>query len=254
MNYRSVCLCAIVPSHNHWQRAGEVVAQLSDAGMPVFVMDDGSGEPARGVLAGLADARRQIIVTRLDPNRGKGGAVIAGFQLAIAAGFSHAVQVDADGQHDLASLGDLLAQAARFPKALISGRPIYDGTIPLGRKIGRWITHLWVWIETLSLRISDSMCGFRVYPLAAVGALLEDTKLGQHMDFDTDIMVRLFWAGTPVVMRRVKVTYPPGNSSNFQLWADNWRITKMHTRLVIDLLMHFPAILRARPPLLNRDF
>lgn len=245
-------VCAIVPSHDHWTMVGAVVARLRAAGLPVFLVDDGSGEPARRVLASLHDEVGGVAFTRLDPNQGKGGAVIAGFRMALAAGFTHAVQVDADGQHDLDALTDLLALSARHPTALVSGRPVYDRTVPLGRKIGRWATHIWVWIETLSLDIADSMCGFRVYPLAAVATLLAQDRLGRRMDFDPEIMVRLFWAGTPVATLPVKVAYPPGNISNFDLLADNWRITKMHTRLVVAMLLHLPSILLRRPPRLEQ--
>ncbi len=165
-----------------------------------------------------------------------GAAVVEGFRLAWEAGFTHALQVDADGQHDLDALPALLARAAERPDALVSGQPLYDASIPVGRKIGRWITHVWVWIETVSLRITDSMCGFRVYPLAAVRSLLSEETVGRRMDFDTEIMVRLFWRGTAVEMVPVKVIYPPGNSSNFDLLRDNWRISKMHARLVFAML------------------
>jgi glycosyltransferase involved in cell wall biosynthesis len=241
-------VCAIVPSHDHWQAVGGVVARLRAAGLPVFVIDDGSNEPARSVLAGLQDEAGGVVVSRLARNQGKGGAVMEGFRLALAAGFTHAVQVDADGQHDLDALGGLLALSDRHSDALISGRPIYDGSVPLGRRLGRWLTHVWVWIETLSFRIGDSMCGFRVYPLAAVDRLLARDRLGRHMDFDPEIMVRLFWRGTPIVMLPIKVVYPTDNTSNFDLLRDNWRITKMHTRLVIAMLLHLPSILLHRPP------
>jgi Glycosyl transferase family 2 len=245
-------VCAIVPSHNHWKVVEAVVGRLRAAGLPVFLIDDGSDEPARTVLAALHDQAGGINVARLGANQGKGGAVIAGFRLAIADGFTHAVQVDADGQHDLDALAELLILSDRHPAALITGQPIYDDTVPLGRKIGRWLTHIWVWIETLSLNIADSMCGFRVYPLAAIAPLLTGEHLGRHMDFDSEIVVRLFWSGTPVVMLPVKVAYPPGNTSNFDMFADNWRIAKMHTRLVIAMLSHLPSILRNRPPHLDR--
>jgi glycosyltransferase involved in cell wall biosynthesis len=245
-------VCAIVPSHDHWKVAGAVVARLRAVGLAVFVIDDGSGEPARTVLAGLHDRPGGINVVRLAPNQGKGGAVVAGFRLALAAGFTHAIQVDADGQHDLDALADLLALSDRYPTALVSGQAVYDETVPLNRRIGRWLTHVWVWIETLSLDIADSMCGFRVYPLAAVEALLARHSVGRRMDFDPEIMVRLFLAGTPVVMLPIKVAYPPDNTSNFAMFADNWRITRMHTRLVVAMLLHFPSILLNRPQHLNR--
>lgn len=233
-------LCAVVPSYNHWTALPDVVLRLRDASLPVYIIDDGSAEPARSTIAALHDPDNDVRVTRLEINGGKGSAVIAGFHLAHAAGFTHVVQVDADGQHDMDALTALLKMAADAPDALITGLPEYDASIPTGRKIGRWITHVWVWIETQSLQIKDSMCGFRVYPLEATMALLDRQMIGLRMDFDIEILVRLFWRGVPVLGLPVRVIYPPGNSSNFDLWRDNLRISWMHTRLVCRMLLSLP--------------
>ena len=241
--------CAVVPSRNHWHALPGVVAALRQAGLAVFVIDDGSdGAGAIAAIAALHDPDSGVTVVRRPVNGGKGAAVIDGFALAAAAGFSHVVQVDADGQHDLDALDRLLATAKAYPEALVSGAPVYDDTIPLGRRIGRHITHVWVFIETLSLRIGDSMCGFRVYPLAACRALVAEERPGEGMDFDIEIMVRLFWRGVAPIMVPVRVRYPADNTSNFPVLRDNVRISWMHTRLVFTMLARLPSILRNRPP------
>jgi predicted LPLAT superfamily acyltransferase len=247
-------LCAVMPSYNHHRVAGKIVAALQTEGLPVFIIDDASSEPARSVLAALDDPIKHVKVHRLPENRGKGGAVNHGFRLAMDAGFTHALQIDADGQHDLSSLRDLMHLARQHPSALVTGIPIYDASVPLGRAIGRYITHFWVCVETLSLRISDAMCGFRIYPLAPVRALFEDgATIGQRMDFDIEIMVRLFWRGVPVLELPVKVSYPTDNTSNFDLWRDNVRISWMHTRLFFTMVWQLPRILTHRPPRLETD-
>ncbi|HVI89003.1 MAG TPA: glycosyltransferase [Dongiaceae bacterium] len=234
----AIRICAVIPSHNHWRATAAVIAGCRAQDLPVFLIDDGSSEPARSALAALgAGDLGGGKFYRCTENLGKGGAVLQGFQLAMAAGFTHVLQIDADGQHDIAALPRLLEAARAQPEALVTGVPVYDASIPTGRAIGRWITHVWVWVETLSFQIRDSMCGFRVYPLAAVARLLVDgEQIGRRMDFDTDIMVRLFWRGCPVVNVPVAVTYPTDNISNFDLWRDNCRISLMHTRLVFTLL------------------
>src|SRR5690606_40040504 len=212
----------------------------------VFIIDDGSVEPAKSAISGLHDPKGGVTVHRRDENGGKGVAVMEGFRLAAAEGFTHVLQVDADGQHDLNALPAIIEIARIHPNSLVSGEPVYDLTVPLSRKFGRWITHLWVWLETLSTEITDSMCGYRVYPLARTLEVMESEPVGHYMDFDTEIMVRLHWRGTRVRMLPVLVTYPRDNISNFRLGADNWLITKMHTRLVFGMLRRLPELLERR--------
>jgi predicted LPLAT superfamily acyltransferase len=246
--HREPKLCAVVPSRNHCTALGTISATLKGHGLKVFIIDDGSDEPARSSIAALHAPARSIEVIRLTENQGKGGAVATGLRHAFERGFTHAVQVDADGQHDLRKLTALIEAALAHPDALISGRPIFDASARRSRLLSRWLTHVWVWVETLSIRIRDSMCGFRVYPLAATLAVLDSEKVGRCMDFDVEIMVRLFWRGVPVVDVPVTVTYPEGNKSNFRMFYDNVLITRMHTRLVFTMLLRMPSILRNRPP------
>lgn len=239
--------CAVIPSRNHYRDIGHVVAALRDLDLPVYVVDDCSDEPARVAIHDLHDPDNLVTVLRLDANQGKGGAVCHGLRAAAAGDFTHVLQIDADGQHDLSALPRLLSLAREHPDALVSGRPVYDESIGTGRKIARWITHVWVWIETLSFRITDTMCGFRVYPLGPAIKVINEERVGSRMDFDIGIMVHLYWRGVDVIPLPVRVIYPPENISNFHALKDNWRITCMHTRLVLTMLLRLPRILRNRP-------
>ncbi|AUZ73941.1 MULTISPECIES: glycosyltransferase family 2 protein [Aeromonas] len=228
--------CILIPCYNHAGPLAAVLDRLAEYELPCLLIDDGSEPVAAAALAALAARHPWVTLLRHSHNQGKGGAVMTGLRRAHALGFSHALQVDADGQHDLADIPALLAEADKHPAALVSGRPLYDDSVPKGRLYGRYITHVWVWIETLSFAIKDSMCGFRVYPLAATCELLERVALGRRMDFDTEVMVRLYWAGVAVRFVPTRVIYPADGSSHFQLWRDNRDISWMHTRLVCRLL------------------
>ncbi|MBM0510390.1 glycosyltransferase family 2 protein [Aeromonas hydrophila] len=228
--------CILIPCYNHAGPLAAVLARLAEYGLPCLLIDDGSEPIAAAELDALAARYPWVTLLRHPHNQGKGGAVMTGLCRAHGLGFSHALQVDADGQHDLADIPALLAEAGKHPAALVSGRPLYDDSVPKGRLYGRYITHVWVWIETLSFAIKDSMCGFRVYPLAATCALLERVALGRRMDFDTEVMVRLYWAGVAVRFVPTRVIYPADGSSHFQLWRDNRDISWMHSRLVCRLL------------------
>ena len=226
--------CAVAPAFNHHLRLGDVIEGLKSLDLPVFIIDDGSAEPSRSAIAALHDPDAGIIVIRRAENGGKGAAVLDGFRAAIAAGFTHALQIDADGQHEPDMAARFIDLSRQRPEAVICGGAVYDDTVPRARKFGRYITHFWVWVETASLDITDSMCGFRLYPLAAVDALLKREVIGARMEFDTEIIVQLHWRRVPVVMVPVQVIYPPDNTSNFRMLADNVRISLMHTKLVLQ--------------------
>lgn len=252
--------CLLIPCYNHAGPLAAVLARLAEFELPCLLVDDGSEPVAAAALDALAAQHPWVSLLRHSHNQGKGGAVMTGLRRAHELGFSHALQVDADGQHDLTDLPALLAEARQHPAALVSGRPLYDDSVPKGRLYGRYITHVWVWIETLSFAIKDSMCGFRVYPLASTCALLERVALGRRMDFDTEVMVRLHWAGVPMRFVPTRVIYPVDGRSHFRLFRDNLDISWMHTRLVCrllwDLLLRlcrWPARLGARLTRLWRE-
>lgn len=252
--------CLLIPCYNHAGQLAAVLGRLAEFKLPCLLVDDGSEPVAAAALDALAARYPWVSLLRHSHNQGKGGAVMTGLRRAHELGFSHALQVDADGQHDLTDLPALLAEARQHPAALVSGRPLYDDSVPKGRLYGRYITHVWVWIETLSFAIKDSMCGFRVYPLASTCALLERVALGRRMDFDTEVMVRLHWAGVPMRFVPTRVIYPVDGRSHFRLFRDNLDISWMHTRLVCrllwDLLLRlcrWPARLGARLTRLWRE-
>lgn len=232
--------CFIIPNYNHAQVIQQTVASLQQYALPIYLIDDGSDQQTQAVLQQVAAQFPLVKLHRRAENGGKGAAVQTGLHLARQDGLTHALQIDADGQHDMQDIPALLQASRQRPQALISGQPVYDNSISKGRYYGRYLTHFWVYVETLSLSVKDSMCGFRVYPLAAYGQLIQKTSLGFRMDFDIEVMVRLYWQGTPVHFVPTKVHYPEGGVSHFNLWHDNWLITRMHTKLVFGMLWRLP--------------
>jgi predicted LPLAT superfamily acyltransferase len=240
-----VKVAIVVPVYNHGEPLRATAARLAELGLPVVLVDDGSDESTKRAIAEVA-ARYRFTVVTLERNGGKGHAVMAGLRAAAQQAYTHAVQVDADGQHDLDDLPRLLAAAKANPAALICGEPRFDQSVPKARLYGRKLTAFWVAVETLSLRMPDTMCGFRVYPLEATIAMLDSVKLGQRMDFDIEIVVRLYWHNVPIVAVPTKVIYPVGGTSNFRQLADNALITKLHTKLTLGMLWRAPMLVTRR--------
>ncbi|SIT40324.1 putative acyltransferase [Paraburkholderia ribeironis] len=236
--------CIVIPIYNHKDAIGATVANLAVQRLPIFVVDDGSDAATQQVLAALAQQYAgQLTLLRLPVNGGKGAAVMAGLRAARDAGYTHALQIDADGQHDATDVPRFIDAARAEPGAVILGRPVYDESVPKARLYGRYLTHVWVWIETLSLTIRDSMCGFRLYPLALACELIDSVALPTRMDFDIEILVRLHWRRAAFRSIPTRVTYAADGLSHFDVLWDNVRISRSHTRLAFGMLWRLPMLL-----------
>ena len=235
--------CLVVPVYNPGPALARTLEALAATGHPIFLQDDGSDAATRAELARLKAAHPDLRLARWEVNQGKGRAVCAALRAAAAEGFTHALQVDADGQHEIAAVARFLALGEANPAAVVAGVPRYEGPVPPARRYGRRFTHAWVHLETLSFDIGDSLCGFRLYPLAAMTKLLDRVALPARMDFDTAAIVRLAWEGVPVINAPVTVVYPEDGVSHFKLLRDNLRLTRMHAGLVLGMV---PGLLRRR--------
>jgi glycosyltransferase involved in cell wall biosynthesis len=210
-------------------------------GQSCLLVDDGSRESCAAELRRQA-AREGVRLLRLDRNRGKGGAMLAGFREAARLGASHVLQIDADGQHDATDIPRFLQAAQAAPDAVINGAPVYDASVPKGRLYGATSPTYGCGSTRCRSQIRDSMCGFRVYPLAPVLKLIDEEFVGQRMDFDPEIVVRLHWRGVGIENLATPVRYPSDGVSHFDVWRDNVRISRMHTRLFFGMLRRLPRL------------
>ena len=236
--------CAVIPVFNHPAAVAAVVRGVLAQQLSCIVVDDGSAPECAAVLDSLARAApHEVTVLRHAANRGKGAAVLTGVRHAAQAGFTHALQIDADGQHRVEDIARFLAQAVAHPHALVIGSPRYDDSVPRLRLWARYLTHAWVSINTLSRRIEDSMCGFRVYPLAPLLDLDRQRGLGARMSFDIEVPVRLCWAGLEIINVPTAVLYPKDGISHFRLGLDNLLISRLHATLFFGMLLRLPTLL-----------
>jgi glycosyltransferase involved in cell wall biosynthesis len=225
-------ICAIIPTYDNPATVAGVVESVRRYIPHVILVDDGSGPEARAVAEDLAARGLAQVVFRPE-NGGKGAAVKTGLDAAHEAGMTHALQIDADGQHDAADIPRFLDASAKSPTALVLGQPVFDGSAPKSRLWGRKISVFWCMVETWSTTIGDPLCGYRVYP---VPAALAAAARGRTMDFDPEIAVRLVWNGAPVVHVTTRVRYlssDEGGVSHYKGFRDTVRISLMHTSLVM---------------------
>lgn len=236
--------CIIIPVYNHEHAIVQVIANLKPYGIPCLLVNDGSSAACSQVLEACAKQEASwLTLLNRSENGGKGAAVLEGFNVAIRLGYTHALQIDADGQHNSDDIPRFLEAGRLNPDAMILGKPVFDESVPKNRLYGRRFTNLWIAINTLSLTIADGMCGFRLYPLTAVNQLISTQQIGQRMDFDIDSVVRLYWQGVKVINIPTTVNYPIDGVSHFKLWRDNVMISKIHARLFFGMLIRMPQLL-----------
>jgi glycosyltransferase involved in cell wall biosynthesis len=234
--------CIVVPHYNHDKQFGRSLVEIEKTGLPIFVVDDGSEEDSYAAIGTMLKDLPAFRLLRLSSNSGKGAAVTYGVRAAQESGFTHAIQLDADGQHRVADTRQLMAESEMYPDQLISGLAVFGADVPMSRLYGRKFTLWWTRLETLSGAIKDAMCGFRIYPIAPFLDICDSQRLGQRMEFDVEILVRSIWAGQRVRYVSTKVEYPEHGLSHFSLIRDNLQISLMHTRLMCGMLIRLPRL------------
>ncbi len=223
----------LVPFYNHPQNIKALIAALKTYELPIIVVDDGSDEASKLILAELERTEGILLLTRAQ-NGGKGIAMKDGFKFALERGFSHVLQIDADFQHDAALIGEFLRQSRAHPQSIVCANPIYGEDAPRSRVYGRKITNFWVAINTLSLGVKDAMCGFRVYPLEQLKKAAAKSKTNR-MEFDIEILVNAVRQGISVRWIDTNVRYENGGVSHFKMLRDNALISLMHAKCFFSL-------------------
>ena len=239
-------LCFIIPVYDHSTNLYAFVKEITKKKFPIILVDDGSHDVCKKIMMQLDKEIEGVTLKSHALNLGKGAAIKTGLKEAKKSGFSHAIQIDADGQHNIEDISRFVLEMNKQPNALVSGFPSFDKTVPKLRYYSRYATHLWVWINTLSKDIKDSMCGFRIYPVDQSCLLLSTQKMGDRMEFDSEFMVRWYWTGKPIVQIETRVIYPEDGISHFSLFRDNLLITWMHSRLFFGMLKRLPKLLKQK--------
>jgi glycosyltransferase involved in cell wall biosynthesis len=245
----------VIPSYNTGAKVYETVRSARAAWSPVWVVVDGSDDGTAEGLQAMAAEDPGLRVEVLARNQGKGAAVLHALQAARAAGFTHALTMDSDGQHPADLIATFMAASAARPDAMILGRPVFDASAPLLRVRGRRLSNMWTNLETLGAGIHDSLYGFRVYPIAPLVDIMRAHAWMRRFDFDTEAVVRLAWQGVTPINIAAPVRYlrpDEGGVSHFRYGRDNVLLSWMHLRLMGGFLWRLPALagrrLAGRPP------
>ena len=246
---RSASHVVLIPSYNPGARAVDTVRAARAEWDPVWVIVDGSTDGSTEAMSALARADPGLRVLVRARNAGKGAALFDGLVEAQRAGFTHALTMDADGQHPADCIPAFMSASVARPEAMILGDPLFDASVPRirlrGRKISNWCTQ----VATLWSGIHDTLFGFRVYPIAPLLAVMQRTRWMRRFDFDAEAAVRLSWRGVPAVNVPAPVRYftrEEGGVSHFNYWRDNVLLTSMYLRLLAGFVIRLPLLIARR--------
>ena len=244
----------LIPSYNTGARLVETVATAQQHWRPVWVVIDGSTDGSGESFAESLRPDTSVRILRRAENGGKGAAVLDGLCAAEAAGFTHVLVMDADGQHPPASITQFMAMSRAHPEAMILGVPLFDETAPRIRVIGRRVSNGLAWIETLG-SVRDSLFGFRVYPVSPLRRIMEESRFMRRFDFNVEAAVRLLWRGVPAINVPAPVRYfraNEGGVSHFSYVEDNLLLAHMHARLLQAFALRLPELLMRQIKLFRR--
>jgi glycosyltransferase involved in cell wall biosynthesis len=239
----------LIPSYNTGAKLFATVAEARAQWNPVWVVIDGSTDGTGAELQRRTAGDPGVRVLLQPENQGKGAAILAGLRAAAASGFTHALTMDSDGQHEAAAIPGFMAASQQEPRAMILGVPIFDASAPRLRVKGRRVSNWWANLETLWLGINDSLCGFRIYPIADLRTIMEKSRWMRRFDFDVEAAVRLTWRGLDLVNKPVSIRYfrpEEGGVSHFHYGRDNLLLAGMHARLMLGFVLRLPALLLRR--------
>ena len=236
----------IIPSYNPGPTVLDTIRAARRQWTPVWVVVDGSTDGSAEALQAVARNDGGLRVIVLPENRGRGAAVLEGISQARAAGFTHALTMDSDGQHPADLIPAFMTASQAHPEAMILGKPVFAADAPALRVNGRKVSNGWANLETLWMGVGDSLYGFRVYPIEPLQRIMRANRWMRRFDFDPEAAVRLCWAGVPPLNRDAPVRYlrpDEGGVSHFRYLRDNTLLTWMHTRLFLGFLLRLPWLL-----------
>jgi glycosyltransferase involved in cell wall biosynthesis len=239
----------LIPSYNTGPRLLVTVQEALEHWQPVWVVIDGSTDGSYAPVHELAQHEPRLRILSREKNGGKGNAIFTGVVAALAAGFTHVLTMDSDGQHPASHIEPFMQASQKNPGALIAGAPVFGPEAPAARLHGRKLSVALVRLETFGPVITDPLFGFRVYPAAPLARALLATSAARGYDFDPEIAVRLVWAGVPVINLPAPCRYltrDQGGISHFRYVRDNAKMVWLHVRLLAQLVVRWPAVRRIR--------
>lgn len=194
-----------IPTYNEAENLPRIIERARRA-VPeadILVVDDNSPDGTGKIADELAGRDEHIHVLHRTEKDGLGRAYIAAFGWAMERGYSHVVEMDADGSHHPEQLPLLLERAAMSdaPDLVIGSRYVRGGKIDGWSKPREALSRLGnLYIQgMLGLPVRDATAGYRVYRTDILERLNLDTVEARGYFFQTDMTDHVARCGGHIV-------------------------------------------------------
>jgi len=206
----------------------------------VIVVNDGSTDGTSKIL-NLYEGKIEVV--EYEKNRGKGYAMSRGFDRAEEMGFSHAITIDSDGQHDAGDIPECMQAANENPNVLIVGsRNLMHDNMPKKNTFANKFSNFWFTVQT-ARRLSDTQSGYRLYPLQKMKRLRPFTS---RYEAELEILVRCAWRNIAIKSIPIRVFYAPEGEriTHFRPGIDFFRISVLNSVLVfLAVIFGYPSMM-----------
>ena len=214
----------VVPAFNEERSVAGVVGAARRLGYDVCVVDDGSSDRTAR-LAGEAGAQ----VLRLPVNLGVGGALRCGFRWALEHGYDTVVQVDADGQHDPAKVGELIKVLRASGADMVVGSRFLAGAghypVRGARRLAMRILSARVG-RVAGVKIHDSSSGFRAIRRPLLDRFAADYPV-EYLGDTVEALIEAARAGALVVEHPITMTPRTHGDASAGSIASLWYVLRL---------------------------
>lgn len=230
-------ICVIIPTYNNAKTLPKVISEVAQFTENIIVVNDGSTDETSKILTDECFSNIQKI--EYQQNKGKGHALKRGFEKSLSLGYEYAITIDSDGQHFASDIPEFLEKHATNLNSLIVGvRSFGDENMPNKNRFANNFSNFWFRFQTRN-SLSDTQCGFRLYPLKRIG---KHWPITSRYESELEYLVFSAWRGIPIIPLKINVYYPPSEErvSHFRPFHDFVRITILNSILSILSLLLLP--------------
>lgn len=227
-------ICVIIPTYNNATTIRRVIEDVEKYCSSIIVVNDGSTDDTAAILQSIPSP---IEVVSYPDNRGKGYALVIGFKKAKALGYTHAITIDADGQHFADDIPCFIEGLKHNPEGFIVGcRNLTEENMPRQNTFANRFSNFWFRLQT-GINLPDTQSGYRLYTLSSLKGL---NLITSRYESELELLVYAAWAGVDITSVNVKVYYPPAEErvSHFRPIYDFFRISVLNTVLCLGALLY----------------